>query len=161
MIRQYCYFSLDSLTVSAAEVTARLSVEPDEVKVRGSHRVRPKLIPVHHSWRVVCDLPGLTVDEQLERIVARLHPVAAEIGCYTREGAAEGFELTARLQVVRNFNDEDDEESEEDDAHDEVVDGVEMRRLGGQHQLLGWHLDRSVLEFLTVTGAELDIDEYG
>ena len=158
MIRQYCYLSLHSPTVTAAEVTARLLLEPDRVAVRGSRRTRPKAIPVHHSWEVLCDLPGLTIDEQLDRVVSRVAPAAADIASWTSELASRGVELSARLQVVRNF---DDDEGQEDDAHDEVVDGVEMRRLGGQHQLLGWHLDRSVLEFLTVTGAELDIDEYG
>ncbi|SCF37360.1 hypothetical protein GA0070215_12153 [Micromonospora marina] len=38
------------------------------------------------------------------------------------------------------------------------VDG--LQKLPGQHQLLGWHLDRRTLEFLRLTGAELDIDEY-
>jgi hypothetical protein len=31
----------------------------------------------------------------------------------------------------------------------------------GQHQLLGWVLDREVLEFLPAVDAVLDVDEYG
>ncbi|MFG3700121.1 hypothetical protein ACGF5C_19695 [Micromonospora sp. NPDC047620] len=34
------------------------------------------------------------------------------------------------------------------------------QKLPGQHQLLGWHLDGRALEFLRLTGAELDVDEY-
>ena len=34
-------------------------------------------------------------------------------------------------------------------------------KLGGQHQLLGWRLERPVLDFLHLMGAELDVDEYG
>jgi hypothetical protein len=158
MISQYCYFSLDSTQVTASEVTARLLVEPDEVTVRGSVRTQPKAIPVFHSWQVVCAAPGLTVTEQLGQIIERLSPIAHDIGCYVTELDERGLEMEARLQVVRNF---DDEGGAEDDAADELVRGEVVRRLGGQHQLLGWHLDRSVLAFLQATGAELDVDEYG
>jgi hypothetical protein len=42
---------------------------------------------------------------------------------------------------------------------DVTPDGLE--KLSGQHQLLGWHLDRHVLNFLSEVGAEFDADEYG
>jgi hypothetical protein len=42
---------------------------------------------------------------------------------------------------------------------DVTPDGLE--KLAGQHQLLGSHLNREVLDFLTEVGAELDADEYG
>jgi hypothetical protein len=35
-------------------------------------------------------------------------------------------------------------------------DGLET---GGQHQVLGWHLDREVIELLLGLGAGLDVDE--
>jgi hypothetical protein len=31
----------------------------------------------------------------------------------------------------------------------------------GQHQLLGWHLDRETLQFILGIGAAIDVDEYG
>jgi hypothetical protein len=56
---------------------------------------------------------------------------------------------------VRYFNDDDGEEESPQ------PEGTDLIRLPGQHQLLGWHLDRRVLKFLHHTGAELDVDEYG
>ncbi|MGI4895592.1 MAG: hypothetical protein ACRYF3_10820, partial [Janthinobacterium lividum] len=32
---------------------------------------------------------------------------------------------------------------------------------GWQHRLLGWHLDAEVVSFLALTGASVDVDEYG
>ncbi|MEV4384681.1 hypothetical protein AB0J68_02965 [Micromonospora sp. NPDC049580] len=58
------------------------------------------------------------------------------------------------LQVVRVFEHPD---GEEDDLSG-PVDGLE--KLAGQHQLFGWHVDGRVLEFLRLTRAELDVDEY-
>jgi hypothetical protein len=37
----------------------------------------------------------------------------------------------------------------------------ELEKLSDQHQLLGWHLDRGVVQFLDEVDAELDVDEYG
>lgn len=39
-----------------------------------------------------------------------------------------------------------------------VADAV---TLPGQHQLLSWHVDIRIMEFLRNTRAELDVDEYG
>jgi hypothetical protein len=61
----------------------------------------------------------------------------------------------AVLQVVRYFDDPDGEEEELSPPD------AELQKLSGQHQLLGWHLDREVLDFLMATGASLDVDEYG
>lgn len=158
MIKQYCYFSLDSAAVTAADVTGRLLMEPDQVRVRGSRRAQPKAVPVRHSWQIVCAAPGLTVTEQLEQVVGRLSPIAQDIGCYVRELGGRGIEMEARLQVVRDF---DAEDGAEDDAADEIIRGEVVPRLSGQHQLLGWHLDRSTLAFLQLTGADLNVDEYG
>jgi hypothetical protein len=133
MISQYCYFSLDSTTVTAAEVTARLLVEPDEVRVRASRHTQPKAVPVNHSRHVLCAQPGLTITEQLGQIVERLSAIAHDIGCYVRELDESGHEMEARLQVVRNFN----ADGAADDAADQIIRGEVVRRLGGQHQLLG------------------------
>ncbi|MFJ8208901.1 hypothetical protein [Streptomyces sp. NPDC096033] len=50
----------------------------------------------------------------------------------------------AVLQVVRYFKEADQDEPNAADAHN----------------TFGWHLDRTVLDFLIATGAELDVDEY-
>jgi hypothetical protein len=42
-----------------------------------------------------------------------------------------------------------------------LADGREFERLSGQHQLLGWHLGRNILDFLRDVDAEMDFDEYG
>jgi hypothetical protein len=36
-----------------------------------------------------------------------------------------------------------------------------LQKLPGQHQLLGWHLDRDAVRLLARVGAEIDADEYG
>lgn len=154
-IRQYVYFGLFSPSMPAVEMTARLLFEPDEVAVKASRSLDPPR-PVSHAWMVVSRQLGLTVDEQLGRIVERLLPVASEIGglavqLESKDGAQGG----ARLQVVRYFDVADGE----DEGLSSPIEGLE--KLPGQHQLLGWHLDREVLEFIRLTRADLDVDEYG
>ncbi|WP_155123659.1 MULTISPECIES: hypothetical protein [unclassified Actinoplanes] len=41
LVHQYAYFALSSNQVSAAETTARLLIDPDEVVIRGSRHVEP------------------------------------------------------------------------------------------------------------------------
>ncbi|WP_328650259.1 DUF4279 domain-containing protein [Micromonospora sp. NBC_00330] len=138
-VHQYVYFSLRSDHLPAREMATRLGTEPDEISVKGSKRENPP-VPAVHSWRVVCRDSGLTVDEQIDRLIDRLEPIADRIAALVRvidESEEEGF--TSTLQVVRYFNDED----------------------GDQHQRLGWHLDRRALKFLHHTGVDLDVDEYG
>ncbi|MEU5786400.1 DUF4279 domain-containing protein [Micromonospora purpureochromogenes] len=64
IVSQYVYFALSSERVSAAEITARLGIEPDEIVVRGS-RVASPARPGSHRWKITCRKPGLTVDEQI------------------------------------------------------------------------------------------------
>ncbi|MCX5117886.1 DUF4279 domain-containing protein [Micromonospora sp. NBC_00362] len=138
-VHQYVYFSLRSDRLPSREMATRLGMEPDEISVKGSKRENPP-VPAVHSWRVVCRDSGLTVDEQIDRIIDRLGPIADQIAALVRViDEAEGEGITSTLQVVRYFNDDD----------------------GDQHQRLGWHLDRRALEFLHHTRAELDVDEYG
>lgn len=66
-LRQFVYFALFSKHTSVAEMTAVLGIEPDEVSVRGSRFTEPAVIPVSHSWKIVCREPGLRVDEQINR----------------------------------------------------------------------------------------------
>ncbi|MEV5711705.1 DUF4279 domain-containing protein [Actinoallomurus sp. NPDC052274] len=134
----------------ATEITARLGIEPDEVTVRGSRLARPPR-PVAHEWRVVCRKPGLTVDEQMARIIDRLFGHAERIGALAVElDRVDGDSGTGRLQVVRIF--------EHPEGATSPVDGLEKH--SEQHRLLGWHLDARTLEFLRLTRAELDVDEY-
>jgi hypothetical protein len=57
LVHQYVYFALSSNQVSAAEITARLLVDPDEVVIRGSRHVEPAR-PASHSWKVVAVSQG-------------------------------------------------------------------------------------------------------
>lgn len=155
LISQYAYFALKSTSMPAAEITARLGIEPDEAVTRGSRRAADPVIPAAHCWRVVCRTPGMTVDEQASHIVERLHMHACRIGALAAElDRTDGGPGSAVLQIVRVF------EHPAGEPEDLRVSVGGLEKLPGQHQLLGWHLDRRLLEFLRLTGAELDIDEY-
>ncbi len=149
-ISQYVYFAISSKSLPAADVTALLDVEPNRVLVRGS-RDAERDVPRLHSWAVECTTAGLSVSEQIGRVITRVTPAAEKIIDLGKQYP----EAKIVLQVVRNFNDEDGEEEEFSPPE------ATLQKLSGQHQLLGWHVDRSVIEFLHATGAELDVDEYG
>jgi hypothetical protein len=153
-ISQYVYFALRSERTTAHEMTAQLGLEPDEIGVRGSRRADPPR-PVCHTWKVVCRERGLTVDEQIGRVLNRLEPHADRIAALVTAIDAAEPGITAILQVVRSFNGDDGEEEDPGPTDGGLV------KLPGQHQLLGWHVDRRVLTFLQRVGAELDVDEYG
>ena len=160
-IRQYAYFAIYSGARTHADITGSLGVEPDAFRVRGSSTAEPP-VPRHHSWRIDSKLPGLTVDTHLQVIVDRLNPYAEAIG--TLVGEIESTEeslpgVGGVLAVVRHF---DDDEGEDEDLS--VVGqpgGSRFEKLPGQHQLLGWSLAPSVINFLVATRSALDIDEYG
>ncbi|MGX6606060.1 DUF4279 domain-containing protein [Micromonosporaceae bacterium Da 78-11] len=147
LIRQYAYFALRSERTAATDIAARVGLEPDQVMVRGSKRADP-VLPVSHAWQIVCRLPGLPVDDLITHLLDRLEPFADEIGRLVTEG-----DVHACMQVVRHFDEGEDEDLSTG------VDG--LVKLAGQHQLLGWHLNRRTLNFLTATNADLDVDEYG
>lgn len=138
---QYSNFALFSERMPAAEMTGLIGVEPDRVGVRGSRRHVPRAVPVTHSWRVECRDAGLTVDEQVGRVIARLLPYHAQIAQLAAQLAQEP-DGGARLSVVRYFNDDEGEE--------EVLSAPDapLQKFPGQHQLLGWNLSAPVLEFL-------------
>lgn len=99
----------------------------------------------------------MTLDEMIAHLVDRVEPFSEAIGRLAREldqGRGDDGSC-AVLQVVRYLDDEDGEEEDLRPPHQ----GFE--KIAGQHQLLGWHLDRRVLQFLVATRAELDVDEYG
>ncbi|MFB7248905.1 hypothetical protein CW362_31625 [Streptomyces populi] len=137
---QCVYFAISSVGTTADEITQLLGVEPDEVTVRGSLSTSPHIIPFCHVWKVVCSEPGLPVDEQIDQVIGRLRPrMEALTDLTTRLGPG-----SAILQVNRWFN-----------LHDEQPSGSP-----DDTNLLGWHLDRAVLDFLAATGADLDVGEY-
>lgn len=141
-LHQYAYFALSSQNTSAEEMTSQLGIAPDEVSVRGSKFLEPRPIPVSHRWKIVCREPDLRVDEQITSILDRLQPHTDRIAGLARYLAGNGG--GAVLQVVRYFNDTDQDEP----------------NAAADPNLFGWHLDRNLLDFLIATGAELDVDEY-
>ncbi|MEZ0112822.1 hypothetical protein ABH920_006846 [Catenulispora sp. EB89] len=151
LISQYAYFGLFSRATPAAAMTAALGIDPDEIDVRGSRRGEPRPRPAFHGWRIVCRDPAMSVDQQVERIMERLAPHVGTIAALTRQLDAQGGKDTsAVLEIVRKFN-HDEGQDRLASTPPEMIDG---------HDLLGWHLDRTVLEFLQATGAVLDVDEY-
>ncbi|WP_425388288.1 DUF4279 domain-containing protein [Amycolatopsis taiwanensis] len=62
-----------SCRVTAAEMTARLLVEPDEIRTMGSRWPDPPR-PWAHQWAVYCREPGLQVAEQIACVMNRLLP---------------------------------------------------------------------------------------
>ncbi|MDX3591702.1 DUF4279 domain-containing protein [Streptomyces sp. ID03-2B] len=152
-LRQYVYFALSSRRITAQEITDLLGIEPDETRV-----INPRRLPADPAkpfcqvWKVVCREPGLHVDEQIARVLARLRPQTdriAELMKQFNSAEDEGEPgLEAWLEVVRYFN--DDEEQEETGQPQERE----------KHNLFGWALDRDTIEFLAVTGMLLDVDEY-
>lgn len=132
-VEQYCYFALKSRTVSAAEMTRRLGMEPDEAVVRGS-RSAERDVPAVHAWKIF-RRGAERVDEQVEHVVDRLLPVRDELVRLTADP-----EIAAVVQLVRYFNDDNDTDSEDADV--------------------GWCLSARTLTFLADVRAFLDADEY-
>ena len=97
-IKQHASFAIYSTSVAADEVERLVGLQPDRVSVRGSRTTSPPR-PVAHVWEVRCEERGLTVDEQVDRIVARLSPYRPAI----RKVVDEIDDAHAVLGVVRSF----------------------------------------------------------
>jgi hypothetical protein len=151
-IRQYVYFSVYSETAATDEIASYLGLGPDRIRVRGSRSTDPPR-PRHHAWQVLCDSPGLRIDEQVASVLNRLREVEDRL--VTIGGDLLGQGGGCYLQLVRYF---DDDEGEEEDLSSA---DAPLQKLAGQHQLLGWHLEADSVSFLARVGAEIDCDEYG
>jgi hypothetical protein len=139
---QYCYFALKSELISAEDITDRLRMRPDEVKVMGS-RDPERRLPRCHAWKIVRRSTE-SVDEQIEHIVSRLSPVHPGLVALVAEG-----DVSPVLQVVRYFHHEQG-----------VQTSSEVASAEPQPRPLGWNLSLPVLDFLTSVRAMLDVDEY-
>lgn len=132
-VEQFSCFALKSLTVSAAEMTRRLGMEPDETLVRGSRSVE-RDVPRVHAWKIV--RRGVEqVDDQIQYIVDRLLPIRDELVRLTADP-----DIDAVMQVVRYFNDDGAADSEK--------------------APVGWGLQPQTIAFLADVRAWLDVDEY-
>jgi hypothetical protein len=144
-IYQYSYFRITSRVVTGAEMADRIGLNADEVTVMGSRRADPRPMPRRHAWTVVCEEPGMRVDDSVERVIQRLLPFTDSISALVEDIAAqEGRDGTASLTVVRYLD------------HDERGQSGDW-----QHQLLGWNLDSRTLRFLADMHADIHVDEYG
>jgi Domain of unknown function (DUF4279) len=155
-MRQYCYFAIHSVVMSPEEIAKAVGLEPNSSWVRAWRSVDPPR-PVSNKWRIDATTTNATVDDQLASILGRLAGHEDAISALVRRLADDPQEAEyggATMQVVRHFND--------DEGVEELgVIGPDLRKLAGQHQLLGWHLDLSTLQLLQRLGASLDVDEYG
>jgi hypothetical protein len=153
-IRQYVYFGIASQKMTPDEVSTYVGLPADEARPKGPNPSNPARVSRYNWWMVVCREPGLQIDEQLARVVTRLEGLADKIADVVKLVQAEGDGSGPVLRIVRYFDDPEGEE--------EIVRRMgDLESLSGQHQLLGWHIDQRVIDFLARTGAYLDADEYG
>lgn len=119
-----------STSVTAAEITEILGLEPDGVSVRGSRDPNfPR--PRNHTWRIREDSPERTIEAQARAVVERLRP--------HRDGL---LRLAAHPEVDIHMS-----------IHRELDSDMEP-------VAVGWHLDLATLAFLVSINAEIDCDEY-
>lgn len=152
-VRQHAYFLVRSDVLAPVEVTARLGLEPDRVKSRGSGATGPPPRPRAHVWILESGRPDTApLDDHLDALLTRLEPYVERIGALFVAGHTTGV-----IQIVRYF-----EVGAEDDDVIEPGRRVEgLERLRGQHRLLGFHLDYRLLRFAGQAQIAIDVDEYG
>jgi hypothetical protein len=71
-IKQHVYFALRSQDVSGEAMAQGIGLAADRAMVRGSKIAGPRPKPIVHSWEIVCETAGMTVDEQIERVLDRM-----------------------------------------------------------------------------------------
>lgn len=150
-MNQYAYFQLGSATRSAAELSAELGMEPDEVGIRGSESAEPP-IPARHTWEIVNRAPNTDVEDLVVPLLDRISPVASRVRDLTDDGSVH-----ATLIVVRYFNDRTGVVEEEVETEQ---DGHQLVKMPGQHQMLGWALEPEALGLLASMNAVIWFDEY-
>jgi hypothetical protein len=146
-IVQKVKFVGESATMNPDQITDRLGMTFDDAHWPSDRQTDPPR-RLNNSW-VMLEVSDRTVDEGIDELLSRIAPVVDRLQELRRAGQA-----APHLSVVRKF---DDEEGFEEDLSD--LGG--FRRLGGQHQLLSFHLDLALMQRLLDLGCELDVDEYG
>lgn len=145
---------MSSLLVQPEAITEAVGVVPDETRPLGSRRGWPHPIPRFNIWNLGSGLPDTApLGDHLDALVAKLKPHAARIREFIANSDAEGG-----LQIVRYFT-PGPEDSEV--LASNIVEIPGMERLGGQHPLLGFHVDESFIRLAVDLGVEIDFDEYG
>jgi hypothetical protein len=153
------YLSVFSTDTTATQMASVIGIKPDSISVRAA-RIPEMDLPRRHRWNVECREPGLTVDEQIMRIVTRVRAKLPKIANLITELEREDPPGGAVLQVVRYIN--ANEDGVEGHRKDVSSDGwSDSEELSSQSDLLGWHISQDVMEFLRIIRADLDVDEYG
>jgi hypothetical protein len=152
------YLSLFSTDTTAAQMTAVIGIEPDSISVRAA-RIPEMDLPRRHRWNVECREPGLTVDQQIARVVTRVNPRLQKISELINELEREDPPGGAVFEVVRYLNESDNKKEvlREKVSSDTLSKSEDS---SGYDELLGWHLSQDVLKFLQILRADLDVDEY-
>ena len=157
-VRQRAYFGIWSTTLSPPEITGALRIEPDEVMAKGGRRAGPPPMPKYHLWKVLSGLPmDGPIGPHLETLLPRIEPAKDRI----RELLRRGNGTFARLEVVRYFEEGDEEFDEATYGLGEEELAKGWTRVSGQHPFLGFALEHDVIAFLNYIGAYMDFDEYG
>ncbi len=140
--------------VNPDAITSRVQLVPDETKAKGSRIAGPTPVPRFHLWTVKSGCPETAdLNAHLSALAAKIEPYARLIRTFLDSSEADG-----QFSIVRKF-----EAGPELDA---IVDvgrygPGNLERLRGQHPLLGFHLDREVIDLATSLGVDFDFDEYG
>ncbi|WP_433566846.1 DUF4279 domain-containing protein [Nocardia sp. CA-151230] len=144
-VRQYCYFAVDSAMTPTSTMTALLGIEPDVAHTKGdltaSGRVRGL-----NEWRIVEETND-AIDDQIQRLIDRLAPCRPQLVKW-----AEDQDISSRLQIVRYYHDPDGSHG--------APGGTQIGEARKWPRPLGWHLSVEVLQFLSSTSTDLDVDEY-
>jgi hypothetical protein len=108
------------------------------------------VVPRSNLWKYVATGSG-TVDNLVRELVDVFEPLSDRLRQLTADGAS-----WIVIRIVRSFDDPDG--VEDDDGGPDLPGNIV--RLGGQHQLVGFHLDEQLMARLVALGCALDFDEY-
>lgn len=152
-VRQRVYLKVTSAALSPHAISNLVGLEPTESAAMGS-RDPVLVLPRFHMWSYASGVDeAATLEDHLGPLVSVLLEHTAGF-----KAASDHGETWTELQVVRYFKDGGED-------FDESTYGLDpdssLVRLGGQHPLLGWHLEPDVLRLLSSCGMALDVDEYG
>lgn len=148
-IRQYAHFDVGSDVFDPSQITAALLIEPTQVLWRGARSTEP-MLPRTNLWQYRATGSGC-IDDLVRELVDVFEPLADRLRHLTGDGAA-----WIVIRIMRSFDDPDG--VEEDEGGDDLSEN--FVKVGGQHQLVGFHLDVALMARLVALDCALDFDEY-
>ncbi|MFE3189455.1 DUF4279 domain-containing protein [Nocardia sp. NPDC059240] len=144
-VRQYCYFAVETTMTSASMMTAFLGIEPDVAHTKGDLTASGRARGLN-VWKIVEETND-PIDDQIGRLIDRLAPCRPQLVKW-----AEDQDISSRLQIVRYYHDPDGSHG--------APGGTPIEEARKWPRPLGWHLSVEVLQFLSSTSTDLDVDEY-